>query len=265
MENRQPPLNGEPNLTIFTGSHILSSRQRCQTGVIWEMLVKGEIIMGDLYNRAKVNVGIISGNTDTLKIIESCFKTCQHISSTHTFTDTAVALSNLNNKSVNCICVDLESLGPNPSVKFIETVRRVYFQVPVCLLGTNSYLKTFPEMSEHWKRKFEHYYKIPTDLKIPEACTVAAIVSELFLADQVKALVISPYMTLYGKFAPTSSWYHRFFSKDSIQAAVLAVVLAFLLNLIAGTFNKPPTNIPSEKQVKSTNLRMENAATNIPR
>lgn len=114
-----------------------------------------------------LNIAIVDTDKVGSSILKIIFEDMENVDSVCIFEDSIELLETFESNGTNALLVDIFGLGTKKGIKLIENVREKYPKVPICLLGERQSLLTFPNVTENWKIRFGHYYKLSKD-QVPE-------------------------------------------------------------------------------------------------
>ncbi len=109
-----------------------------------------------------LKIAIVDGDRTSAAILKTITQSHPGVEAVETFDERHDAEKALH-QGFNSLFVDVFTMGTTIGVNFIEHVREKFPLVPICLWSTTANLIEMPDVSEHWRERFGHYYKLPKD------------------------------------------------------------------------------------------------------
>lgn len=158
--------------------------------------------MGSFIKNTTVKVGIIGvEELEAQMLVDRLTTITAHDPGTFEvkrFTGLKEGRSAVNNSKVNAICIALEKFGADESIFFINEIRVTHPLVPVCLVGTETFLKNLPGFNKTWSKRLSHYYRLISDVNADDFSENAGLLRDLFVADSIKCRALGQYETTPG-------------------------------------------------------------------
>jgi hypothetical protein len=92
---------------------------------------------------------------------------------------------------INCVFIDLFTVGVVPGLSFLELFRSRYWHIPVTLYSLEDHLKRLPGIPSAWQDRFGHYFKVPKEApakQFKEQVNIALKASSMYELYRVTAL-----------------------------------------------------------------------------
>lgn len=112
-----------------------------------------------------LKIAILDKSTIPASILKTIFEKLPSVVSVYLFLDTEKVLDAFKKDEVNCLLIDIFSVGVGHGIDLIKTLRNDYSFAPICLIGDKESLSDFPDVPDYWKKRFDHYFLLPKDEK----------------------------------------------------------------------------------------------------
>jgi len=113
-----------------------------------------------------LKVAILDQDIIGANVLKSLIETKNDIIEVKKFSDIQILKDAFQKDDFNSLFIDLVSVGITKSIEFIKFIRTEYPIVPICLFSTSYTFSTMPDVDEHWRNRFEHYYQLRKDQSI---------------------------------------------------------------------------------------------------
>ncbi len=111
----------------------------------------------------QLKIVILDTDKASAGVLKAILETKPDVIDVKLFTDVKNANDALRQSNFNGLFIDIFSVGAEKGTDFIGHVRKEYPDVSVCLYSHSSDLTSMPNVSEYWKNKFGHYFKLSKD------------------------------------------------------------------------------------------------------
>jgi hypothetical protein len=158
--------------------------------------------MGSYYKSANISVALIHFEPEMLKIISSQLtlkgpEDPGHVS-VQKYDSISASKNDIESGKITAICLNIERAIPEEITSFVSEVRITKPLIPFCFSASTKTLKAMNGFHPNWKKKFEHYFKVPTDLSESDIEENCGRLRDLFIADFVKCSALGNYETTPG-------------------------------------------------------------------
>jgi hypothetical protein len=109
-----------------------------------------------------LNIALLD-RTPVVSVIKSVFEQIPSVSHVYVCAEPQEVLNALENDYANTLLIDIFSIGVTSGLSLIETVRDKFPYAPICLIGNKQTLNELPEVPDSWRKRFDHYFKLPKD------------------------------------------------------------------------------------------------------
>jgi len=113
-----------------------------------------------------LRIAILDTDTASAGVLKAILKTKPDIEEVRILTQTKAANDIFRYDGFNSLFIDIFSLGVKTGLDFIEHIRTEYPIVSICLYSSSSSLQTMPGVSDYWRNRFGHYFKLSKDQTI---------------------------------------------------------------------------------------------------
>src|SRR6185436_6241205 len=110
-----------------------------------------------------LRVAILDADDTSSRVLQALIGMKLGIEKVKTFSEPDIAKQAFRNEDFNCLFIDIFSFDAKMGVEFIEYVRREYPEVSICLYSQSPLLLTMPDVSDEWRNRFGHYFKLSKD------------------------------------------------------------------------------------------------------
>ena len=114
--------------------------------------------------RPRLDIALADTDRSFSVFLKRLFEDNTPVTSVTIFNQTNDVLRSFGDSSSNALVIDIFTMGVDQGLEIITTLTENFPTVPICLLGTNWNLSSFPEVPQNWKKKFGHYYKLYKDM-----------------------------------------------------------------------------------------------------
>lgn len=111
----------------------------------------------------ELNLAIVDSDSTYSSFLESILKNKIGLKKTAIFNNTLSAKSAFENTDLNGLIIDIFSVGVKDGIDLINHIRTDYQHVPVCLYCTKQSFASMVGVDDHWRGRFQHYYKLFKD------------------------------------------------------------------------------------------------------
>lgn len=111
-----------------------------------------------------LEIAVVEKDYEKAASLVSAFVTLENVSRAAAITEPTESLKMLESGKCNSLVVNIFSLGVRVGIDLIKATREKFPHVPICLIGTTEQLSLMREVDDYWRTRFDHYYKLPTDL-----------------------------------------------------------------------------------------------------
>lgn len=106
---------------------------------------------------------VLLDRTSIASVIKSVFEQIPSVSHVYLCIEPQEVINALENDYANTLLIDIFSIGVTSGISTIETVREKFPHVPICLIGNKQTLNDLPDVPDNWRKRFDHYFKLPKD------------------------------------------------------------------------------------------------------
>lgn len=110
-----------------------------------------------------IKIAILDRDVFNAPIIQALLQNTSGVAAVYLFAESDDVLNAFKSDQVNALMIDIFNLGITKGLEFIDSVRTQYSYAPICLLGDRQTLVDLPDIPEKWRKRFDHYYKLPKD------------------------------------------------------------------------------------------------------
>ena len=197
--------------------------------------------MGWALKDVEVRVGLICLREDTLKIIDDRLRTRGDADAGRfvvtPYPDLLSSNEALKQGQIDAICIGFKGMSTEDLVAFIGNTRVSYPFVPVCLVGPDAVLKALPGLTDGWRNRLNHYYKIYDDKNPNDLAENIGLIRDLFVADAVKTRAMGVYDTTPGRIIqlkhalPAGTWISAMIGfAGALTGAIASSIVTYLLS-----------------------------------
>lgn len=110
-----------------------------------------------------LRIGILDSDSITVSILKSVLDNTPGIDDVALFQRPSEVIDALVRDEINSLLLNIFNVGITTSLELIESSRKGHPFVPICLLGDRKRLIELPDVPKAWKKRFDHYFRLPTD------------------------------------------------------------------------------------------------------
>ena len=110
-----------------------------------------------------LKVAILDKETVYAGVLKAIIETKTDIEVVKTFKEANITDNALRHEKYNTLFIDIFSIGAKQGTDFISHVRTQYPVVPICLYSFPSMLSEMKGISDYWKNRLGHYYRLKKD------------------------------------------------------------------------------------------------------
>lgn len=128
---------------------------------------------------------VLDDDSTSAAVLKAILQEKNHVKSVDVFTSAATdgLLGALVDGKFNCVFIDVFTVGVDRAVQFIQQVRRDSPVVDFCLYSRANELATLPGVTEDWRSRFGHYFRLPKDRSIDVIDALADEIIYLLASD----------------------------------------------------------------------------------
>ncbi len=112
---------------------------------------------------SSLTVMIADANRVSARNLHNVLEARPHIAKVEVFNHPGPARRAFRGAGFNCLFVDIYSLGVDAGLELIQYVEAACPEAPICLYSDSSSLITVPDVSQAWRNRFGHYFKLGKD------------------------------------------------------------------------------------------------------
>jgi hypothetical protein len=112
-------------------------------------------------------VMIADANRVSARNLQSVLEAKPYIAKVEVFNHPGTARRAFRGAGFNCLFVDIYSLGVDAGIELIQHVETTCPEAPICLYSDSSSLITMSDVSQTWRNRFGHYFKLGKDQLTP--------------------------------------------------------------------------------------------------
>lgn len=118
-----------------------------------------------MYETQKVKVILLGLERDVLAIVSEVLSRSESVAHAATGRTTQDAIKQLADGAANCLFLDPTAFDSRDALGILQFCTLTF---PVCLVAESKWLASFAGFPKSWQQRLRNYYRVPTDLTLPE-------------------------------------------------------------------------------------------------
>jgi len=136
----------------------------------------------------QLGIAILDRNNLSASVLEAVLRDLPKVTRVLRYENGDAVLRAFESGEANALMINLFSVGD--ALKVITATRDRFQHIPICLVGTNDQLSTFPDVPAEFKKRFSHYFRLtiddPPDLMRSNAGVLVGHLSSYLLSRAAK-------------------------------------------------------------------------------
>ena len=109
----------------------------------------------------QLGIAILDRNNLSASVLEAVLRDLPKVTRVLRYENGDAVLRAFESGEANALMINLFSVGD--ALKVITATRDRFQHIPICLVGTNDQLSTFPDVPAEFKKRFSHYFRLTID------------------------------------------------------------------------------------------------------